>query len=69
VESGEIAPTLAKMEFVPLRVECISHMDKFEFVGISKLFEYTKLGEMIPEYDVLVNDLGLDISVSVSKVA
>ena len=70
VESGKVAPALAFMEFVPLRVECIGYYRKYEYIGLSPLFDETPEGQMAPEYEIIVNDMAEDgkISVGVRKL-
>lgn len=67
VVEGDIKDTLAKMKFVPLRVEMLVEKMQFEYVGISPLFDNCKIGQTTPIYTILVNNLGHDISISVKK--
>jgi hypothetical protein len=68
VDSGRIAPALAKMQFVPFRVEALHYADRFEYVGTSPLFQEMDPATVIPEYDIIINDLGPDITVSATPV-
>lgn len=56
VDSGEIAPILAKMRFIPWRVEAKKHRtyhgSEFEFIGTSSYFRELNPGFLIPEYTI-----------------
>jgi hypothetical protein len=68
VVSGKVRPVLAKMSFIPLRrVEMLEERRQFECVGISPLFDNCEMGKTTPIYDIIVNDLDSDVSVSVRK--
>lgn len=50
VDSGSIAEILGDLGFVPHRVECLFHKDKFEYIGTSHKFKAVVEGHEIPEY-------------------
>ena len=62
------ASILAKMRFVPLRVECLYYAGKFEYIGTSPLFDEVEQATMTPEYTVTVNEENDDMTVSVAKM-
>ncbi len=64
---NKIAEVLSKMQFVPLKVEALYGEDRFGYSGYSPLFEEVPTGEMMPFYDVLVNDFVIDTTVSVRR--
>ena len=68
VDSGRIAPALTKMQFVPFRVELLAYADKFEYIGTSPLFKEHDPGTVISEYNIIINDLGPEITVSATPV-
>ena len=43
---------LARMEFVPWRVEYLAHMDRFEYIGTSPRFALVDKGNAVPQYIV-----------------
>jgi hypothetical protein len=59
---------LAKLQFVPLRVECLYYADKFEYIGTSPLFDEAERGILVPEYTVTVNEENEEVTVSVAKM-
>ena len=63
VMSEKVWPVLAKMKFVPLRVEFLATKNMFEYDGISPMFDPIELGQIIPVYDITV---GLEEEVTVS---
>lgn len=65
VERREIFPVLIKMEFVPMRVEALFFKRQFEYIGSSPFFDKLKEGVEVPLYDIIVNDLGSELKVSV----
>ena len=48
------ADAFAVMAFVPLRAELLGWQDRFEYIGISPLFDDISLGERVPEYEVAI---------------
>jgi hypothetical protein len=61
---------LAKMKFVPTRVEYMAHLGAFEYIGMSPLFDAVDAGSLAPEYvlEVSKDKHGVIVSVHVSKV-
>lgn len=47
-----VAKMLSLLEFVPLKVESQPWCVRFEYIGISPLFEFVDLGCEAPEYTV-----------------
>jgi len=68
VEEESFVKVLAKIGFVPLRVEHLGVEGRYEYIGISPLFNEAKKGYRISTYDVVVNDLGDDVAVSVKEM-
>ncbi len=68
INNGKIASVLAKMEFIPTRVENIYHRQVFEYIGISSLFRDKGKGEMVPEYTVTINNSLGEFFVEVNEV-
>lgn len=58
---------LSKLEFVPLRVECLYHKQQFEYIGTSPLFSWVGEGVESPTYDIIYNDETKDIEVKLCK--
>ena len=48
------ASILAKLAFVPLRVELLAYSDTFEYIGYSPMFSALADGHQIPTYVVVV---------------
>lgn len=67
--SAEFAEVLSRLSFVPLRVELLAHVDKFEYIGISPAFRALETGERIPKYTINLHhpDDGGDMSVYVTE--
>lgn len=42
--------------FAPVRAEMLYHIDAIEYVALSLLFEPVKHGEIVPEYDIYIED-------------
>ena len=55
VESGVFGEVLAKINFTPVRVECIHMAGYYEMIGISPLFPELKEGDMAPLYTLKIN--------------
>lgn len=68
LESGRIGPVLAKMLFVPYRVESILYANRVEFIGTSPLFREVTENLITPEYEIVVNDLAEEITVTVTLI-
>lgn len=69
VDTGKVAAVLAKMEFVPFRVEYLAHKDEFEYIGVSSLFAEIPIGfGETPTYTITVNDLNDEITVTAERV-
>lgn len=51
-----ISNILSKMQFVPTKVDFLYNEEKFEYIGISPLFNERKLGMYIPEYVIDIVD-------------
>ncbi len=54
VKEDELGKVLAKMEFVPLRVEYLYVEDRFEYTGNSPLFDNVEIGMLVPEYHIKI---------------
>ena len=66
--SSELVEVFYKMKFVPLRVESLYYSREIEYIGKSYMFDEVKQGDMIPMYEVTVNNLNDGIiSISVKK--
>ncbi len=63
-----LSDILAKMKFIPTRVEFIFHSDRFEYTGSSCLFNIVETGCLIPTYQIEISTIstqsGNEISVS-----
>ncbi len=55
VEEKETPDILARMGFVPWRVEFLAHRNNFEYIGTSKLFDEHKIGYTVPEYQIIIS--------------
>ena len=69
IKENSFAKLLAKMEFIPLRVEHLGYEGRFEYIGTSPLFNEHRDGMLLYEYDITVNDWSADLSVSVEKIS
>lgn len=47
-----ISNILSQMKFVPTKVDYLYAEDRFEYIGISPMFNERKLGMYIPEYTI-----------------
>jgi len=63
----KVAHALGIINFIPFRVEHLYCSGKFLMEGLSDKFEEIKEGELVPFYDILINDLSGKITVSVTK--
>jgi hypothetical protein len=54
IENGEIADYLAKMQFVPIKVEFIPYKDQYEYIGLSPKFSLIEFGQEPPLYEVSI---------------
>jgi len=45
----------ALLKFVPYRVECLLYNGTVEYMGTSPLFNEVEIGDITPEYDIILN--------------
>lgn len=55
IENEQLIEIFYHMKFIPLRVEYLFYQRAFEYIGISFLFEEVNTGEIIPEYEVIID--------------
>lgn len=55
VMDGNVAEVLSYMGFVPIRVEHLAHEQKFEYIGLSHIFEPIEEGFNVPEYTIQID--------------
>lgn len=55
VESASISGILTALQFIPLRVEYIYALNKFEYVGYSSKFNPVDAEVEVPLYDIKVH--------------
>lgn len=67
--SGALGKMLAKMEFVPLKVEALPWWGIYEYSGISIAFDECEQGYAAPEYIVTCIEDGEEIDVSVELIS
>lgn len=69
IESGKLHLILAKLEFVPYRVECLYSSKRFLYEGLSSLFERKSRLEESPIYEITVLDFGANVFSVKVKIA
>jgi hypothetical protein len=77
VYSEAMPKILAKMEFVPLRVEYMEYMRRFEFIGLSPMFEEKPDGYVPKTYTMTITEalddegsmIDFDVSCAADAVA
>lgn len=55
LDEGKLCEILYKMRFVPYRVEFLAHIDQFEYIGTSPVFEDLEFGAKAPIYKILID--------------
>ena len=67
--SDGFAEALAKIEFVPVKVEMLYCSNLFEYIGYSPMFRELDYDERAPEYKLLITNVKSSvITVEVSEV-
>lgn len=56
IESKEFANALALLKFVPVRVEMLWYINRFEYIGYSELFKPLRRGAITPTYEIEYSD-------------
>ena len=68
MEDEVMHQVFAQLQFIPLRVENLAYSDRFEFIGISPMFEPLKKEFMAGEYNIEIIHNEDDDSISVKAV-
>jgi hypothetical protein len=55
IDEKDTPDILARMAFVPYRVELLAYRNDFEFIGTSKLFDEHTIGYDVPEYQIVIS--------------